>query len=250
MTGDDALKEWLAGRTPAPIAIAAPADPDAGPDPAWMLEPPLQTGTIVEDGVRIGLVHIGPQGMTPRIVHLRRVWQEGGRTFLGGICELRQGWRTFLVDDIRECVVPGSERRYDVEDLLASLGVDPTASTSLGDYWSRVRACAIVLVGLADTDGIVMPAELAAVGRYAEALAQSVGITISDEDMINFRTALPALNATPESVEAALDAIGHDRKALPLFLDAIRSLAESDGGVSERERRFIEQVVAHLRAMA
>jgi tellurite resistance protein len=77
-----------------------------------------------------------------------------------------------------------------------------------------------------------------------------MGLIISDEDMTNFRTALPALSATTESVEVALDAIGHDREALPLFLDAVRSLAESDGGVSDRERRFIERIVSHLRAMA
>jgi tellurite resistance protein len=250
MLEDDALREWLAGRAPRRIAMATLTETDAEPDPAWMLEPPLQTGTVVEDGVRIGIVQAGSGGLTPRIVHLRRVWHEGGVTYLGGICELRQGWRTFRVDDIRACVIPGSDRRYSVEDLLGALGFDLAASTSVAGYWSRVRACAIVLVALADTDGIVMPAELAAVSRYAEALARSMGLSISDEDMTNFRTALPALSATTESVEVALDAIGHDREALPLFLDAVRSLAESDGGVSDRERRFIERIVSHLRAMA
>ena len=250
MGGDEALREWLAARPQAQIAHAPRAQEDAPADPAWMLEPPVQAGAVIEDGVRIGLVHAGPNGLAPRIIHLRRVWREGGKTFIGGICELRQGWRTFIVDDIRECVVPGSDHRYSIEDLLHFLGVDPAANPDVADYWSRVRACATVLVALADADGIVMPAELAAVGRYAEALATSLGLAIGEDDMINFRTALPVLNATPESVEAALDAIGADREALPLFLDALRSLAESDGGVSERERRFIEGVVAHLRAMA
>jgi tellurite resistance protein len=248
MSGDDALREWPAGRVRPRIAMAAPSEPDA--DPPWMLEPPLQSGTVVEDGVRIGIVLAGPESMMPRTVHLRRVWHEGGVTYLGGICELRQGWRTFRVDDIAACVIPGSGRRYSAQDLLGALGFDLAASTSVAGYWSRVRACAIVLVALADTDGIVMPAELAAVGRYADALARSMSLSISDEDMTNFRTALPALSATADSVEAALDAIGHDREALPLFLDAVRSLAESDGGVSDRERRFIEQIVSHLRAMA
>jgi tellurite resistance protein len=245
---DDALGEWMAGR--ARPRIAGPDGPEADADPGWMLEPPLQTGTIVEDGVRIGIVLAGARSPAPRIVRLRRVWQEDGVTFLGGICELRHGWRSFRIDDVAACMIPGSDRRHDVQDLLGALGFDPAASASVAGYWSRVRACATVLVALADTDGIVMPAELAAVGRYAVALADSMGLSISDEDMTNFRTALPALGATADSVEAALDAIGHDREALPLFLDAVRSLAESDGGVSERERRFIERIVSHLRSMA
>jgi hypothetical protein len=248
---DEGLREWIRTRGRPHVAMLA-GFPQSGetPDPDWMLEPPLEAGTVISNDIRVGLAYAQEAAETRRIVRLRRLWREENAILLGGICELRQGWRSFRVDAIRECFIPATGEVCSAEELFRGLGFNPEATPSVADYWTHVRACAVVLMALADADGVVLPSETAIVGRYAKSLADSLDLAIPEEELFDLRTALPALNPTPESVEAALETIGRDRDALPLFLNAVRELAGADGAVSEEERRFIEEMVTKLRDMA
>jgi len=244
------LRDWLRTRgRPHAATLAGFAQSGEAPDPEWMLEPPIETGTLISNDIRVGLAYGDQAAETRRIVRLRRLWREENAILLGGICELRQGWRSFRVDAIKECFIPATGEVCSAEDLFRGLGFDPNATPSVADYWTHVRACAVVLMALADADGVVLPSEVAIVGRYAKSLADSLDLTIPEEELFNLRTALPALNPTPASVEAALETIGRDRDALPLFLNAVKELASADGSVSTDERLFIEAMVAKLRDM-
>lgn len=242
------MREWLRSRArPHPSSFSGFAQSGAEPDPEWMLEPPVEVGTLISNDVRVGLAYGDDTAETRRIVRLRRLWREESATLLGGICELRQGWRSFRVDAIKECFIPTTGQVCSADELFRGLGFDPEATPSVVDYWTHVRACAVVLMALADADGVVLPGEVAIVGRYAQALADSLGVTIPEEELFNLRTALPALNPTPQSVDAALETIARDRGTLPLFLEAVSDLVSADGAVSAEERQFIEAMVVKLR---
>lgn len=250
MMSEEGIRDWLKSRArpnrEVPANFAQSGD---DPDPEWMLEPPLEIGTVISNDIRVGLAYADEAAETRRIVRLRRLWREDSAILLGGICELRQGWRSFRVDAIKECFIPATGEVCSAEELFRGLGYNPNATPSVADYWTHVRACAVVLMALADADGVVLPSEVAIVGRYAKSLADSLDLSIPEEELFDLRTALPALNPTPESVDEALETIGRDRDALPLFLAAVKDLVNADGSVSEEERRFIEEMVTKLRDM-
>jgi len=244
------MRDWLRTRGRARAeTLAGFAQSGEMPDPEWMLEPPLEIGTVISNDIRVGLAYGQEAAETRRIVRLRRLWREDSAILLGGICELRQGWRSFRVDAIKECFIPATGEVCSAEELFRGLGYNPNATPSVADYWTHVRACAVVLMALADADGVVLPSEVAIVGRYAKSLADSLDLSIPEEELFDLRTALPALNPTPDSVDEALETIGRDRDALPLFLAAVKDLVNADGSVSEEERRFIEEMVTKLRDM-
>ena len=244
------MRDWLRTRGRARAeTLAGFAQSGEMPDPEWMLEPPLEIGTVISNDIRVGLAYGQETAETRRIVRLRRLWREDSAILLGGICELRQGWRSFRVDAIKECFIPATGEVCSAEELFRGLGYNPNATPSVADYWTHVRACAVVLMALADADGVVLPSEVAIVGRYAKSLADSLDLSIPEEELFDLRTALPALNPTPDSVDEALETIGRDRDALPLFLAAVKDLVNADGSVSEEERRFIEEMVTKLRDM-
>ena len=250
MMSEEGIRDWLKSRArpnrEVPANFAQSGD---DPDPEWMLEPPLEIGTVISNDIRVGLAYADEAAETRRIVRLRRLWREDSAILLGGICELRQGWRSFRVDAIKECFIPATGEVCSAEELFRGLGYNPNATPSVADYWTHVRACAVVLMALADADGVVLPSEVAIVGRYAKSLADSLDLSIPEEELFDLRTALPALNPTPDSVDEALETIGRDRDALPLFLAAVKDLVNADGSVSEEERRFIEEMVTKLRDM-
>jgi Tellurite resistance protein TerB len=242
------MRDWLKTRgRPHTATFTGFAQSGEAPDPDWMLEPPVEIGTVISNDIRVGLAYGDEAAETRRIVRLRRLWREENAILLGGICELRQGWRSFRVDAIKQCFIPATGQVCSADDLFRGLGFDPNATPSVADYWTHVRACAVVLMALADADGVVLPSEVAIVGRYAKSLADKLDLAIPEEELFNLRTALPALNPTPASVEAALETIARDRDALPLFLTAVKDLVNADGAVSPEEQVFIAAMVARLR---
>jgi len=209
------MRDWLRARGRARAeTLVGFAQSGEMPDPEWMLEPPIEIGTVISNDIRVGLAYGQETAETRRIVRLRRLWREDSAILLGGICELRQGWRSFRVDAIKECFIPATGEVCSAEELFRGLGYNPNATPSVADYWTHVRACAVVLMALADADGVVLPSEVAIVGRYAKSLADSLDLSIPEEELFDLRTALPALNPTPESVDEALETIGRDRDAL------------------------------------
>ena len=68
---DEGLREWIRTRGRPHVAMLA-GFPQSGetPDPDWMLEPPLEAGTVISNDIRVGLAYAQEAAETRRIVCL------------------------------------------------------------------------------------------------------------------------------------------------------------------------------------